>query len=211
MTETCPLTAFGLITDIQYADTPDVLTAYGAYRYYRNGLNLVKNAVSCWQTYEKINNTKLKFILQLGDLIDGKAKSDPHTAMNKVLSELENHFSTEELRSSTDSKLLHIWGNHEMYNFKRDLLIKTPLYTRGHLMRDDHGNKANYYSLDLTEKLALICLDYYEYSVIGHEDDDIHFIKAMQLIKSHNKNENLNDSSNLPDDLVHMCAYNGGN
>ena len=33
-------------------------------------------AVLNWKKYEKDNNTSIKFIIQLGDLIDGKAKEN---------------------------------------------------------------------------------------------------------------------------------------
>jgi hypothetical protein len=66
---------------------------------------LVKEAVKDWRT-----NHNLKFLIQLGDLIDGKSKpiNDSARAVNIVLSELKNSF-----QESTTKEILHIWGNHE--------------------------------------------------------------------------------------------------
>jgi hypothetical protein len=203
-----PMVAFGLLTDVQYADTDDFITIYGSHRFYRNSLNQVRKAVDSWRAYELQTNTKLSFILQLGDLIDGKAKSNPHQAIGHVLGELERQFSDSKQNSN---RLLHIWGNHEMYNFKREILVNTPLFTRRSLNQtDNHSDRANYYTYDISPRLVLICLDYYELSVIGNEADSQHYIEAMDLLKSVNKNSNLNDSSDLPDGMHHMVAYNGG-
>ncbi len=203
-----PKVSFGILTDVQYADTDDVETIYGSHRYYRNSLNQVKKAVDSWQTYERETNTKLSFVLQLGDLIDGKAKSNPEEAVKQVLDELNKQFPVLE---NDSEKILHIWGNHEMYNFKRKNLAKTSLFTRRILKQTENLTEAaNYYTYDINPDLVLICLDYYELSVIGHDPDNQHYIKAMNILKSVNKNSNLNDCSDLPEELIHMVAYNGG-
>ena len=74
-------------------------------RYYRNSINLVKEAVKDWRS-----NHDLKFVIQLGDLIDGKSNAinDSARALDVVLTELKNSF-----RESNTEEILHIWGNHE--------------------------------------------------------------------------------------------------
>ena len=205
-----PLLTFGILTDIQYADVDDGASNKGKKRYYRQSLDKVKNAVISWKNYEKNNDQKIAFILQLGDLIDGKSKNNSYNAMNTVLNELNQCFSHEDLSKSVQPKLLHTWGNHEMYNFKRNELIKTPLYTRRDLNQTIPDVNANYYTFDITDNLILINLDFYELSVIGYDIDHEYYIEALKLIEFYNKNSNLNDGSNLPDDKIHHVAYNGG-
>ena len=111
-----PKVVFGLVTDIQYANCKDRLTKDGIRkRYYRNSLNLLQNAVDCWQNFEEANHIKLKFILQLGDLIDGQAGelNESHESMNKVLRILNGKTNG----ITHEPILLHVWGNHDLYNF----------------------------------------------------------------------------------------------
>ena len=66
-----PLVTFGLLTDVQYADIDDGMSYdKKRHRYYRNSLNLVKEAVRTWKQQEIDNSIKLKFLIQLGDIID---------------------------------------------------------------------------------------------------------------------------------------------
>lgn len=135
-----PLATFGLLSDVQYADADDTVRGtFKCMRYYRNSLNLVKEAVRNWQTYSKTTGNQFKFILQLGDLIDGKCKkiNDSHRSMNLILDELNELFKDESsVDASHDSasdkqspRVLNIWGNHEFYNFSRQELLKSPLNT----------------------------------------------------------------------------------
>ena len=58
-----PCVTFGILTDIQYADIEDGIN-YVNRRYYRNSLNLVKDAIAKWT-----EASNFKFIIQLGDFI----------------------------------------------------------------------------------------------------------------------------------------------
>lgn len=138
-----PLVTFALLTDIQYANVDDGLRYdKKKMRYYRNSLNLVKEAVENWQNYCSKNNRNIKFLIQLGDLIDGKCKdiNDSLPAMDKVLNELNmlylNGQSTNNAAVDKDTGfplILHIWGNHEMYNFLRKDLLNLPLNSAKYL------------------------------------------------------------------------------
>jgi len=57
-----PCVSFGLLTDIQHADIEDG-TNYVNTRYYRNSLNLIRNAASEWS-----HLPNFKFIIQLGNI-----------------------------------------------------------------------------------------------------------------------------------------------
>lgn len=90
-----PLVTFGLLTDVQYADVEDGWSYdKKRQRFYRNSLNLVKEAVRNWKEHEINFNTKFKFIIQLGDIIDAKSKSinDAESAMQRVINELNKLF-----------------------------------------------------------------------------------------------------------------------
>ena len=70
-----PLVTFGILTDVQYVDVEDGMSYDKTrHRYYRNSLKLVKEAILNWKKHEIENECKFKFLIQLGDLIDLKAK-----------------------------------------------------------------------------------------------------------------------------------------
>lgn len=196
---------FGLITDIQYAECEDGMTwDKKRVRYYENSLNLVAKAFDYWKDIELKTNQKLKFIIQLGDLLDLKAKQSnlgSIESMNRVLSKL-NEYKVD---------LLHIWGNHEFYNFNRSDLVELPLNTARYLNQNIETN-ANYYSYELTDNLTMICLDFYDLAVIGYENDPTNdlYLKCLNLLKQYNKNENLNKDEGLLPGYLHYLAFNGG-
>jgi manganese-dependent ADP-ribose/CDP-alcohol diphosphatase len=208
-TNLLPKAAFGVITDIQYANIGDG-TNYDKtkVRYYRNGLNLLRDAVKTWKKYETDNNTKLKCVIHLGDLVDGKSRAinDSEPAMHKTLSEFKEIATSDE--SKDKARLLHIWGNHEFYNFKRNQLVDNPLNTARSLKQNMNTN-ANYYFFDVTDNLRLICLDFYEFSAIGFDETDEIYQQAISLLKHHNKNEDLNSAAGLRGNAMRFSKFNG--
>ena len=68
---------------------------------------------------------KVKFIAQLGDIVDSKAKKN-----NSSNTDCENVL--EQLRQSSAEYLVNIIGNHELYNFKRQ-----DLQTKLQVAKDD--------------------------------------------------------------------------
>lgn len=197
-----PLAVFGILADVQYANTEDGIS-HGVPRYYRNSLELVGNAVQAWKAYEEEDeDNEMKFILQLGDLLDGKTAKieEPLVALDRVLACFQH----------MRSKLLHIWGNHEFYNFERNVLINTPLNS-ARVYNPSNEHKANYYTYPVTDKLLLICLDFYVYSVLGHPVEDENYKEAMSFLQDHNKNANLNDGTGLSKEHSNKVAWNGGN
>lgn len=193
-----PQAVFGLLTDIQYADMDNGLNYDKTKtRFYRGGLNLVREAVADWSRYENDTGHKIKFVIQLGDLIDGKCLKSPTdsiTSMHRVLDELKRF------------NVFHIWGNHEFYNFKRKDLISLPLNTGRWL---EQNVKANYYYYDVTDRLRLICLDYYEFSALGFDEDDEIYQQAIALLKQHNHNEDLNSAEGLRGAAQRYSKFNG--
>lgn len=125
----------------------------------------------------------------------------------KVMTELEKLFPADE-NPNNEIRLLHIWGNHEMYNFQRDSLANHVLNTSLALKQNGVPN-TNCYTYDVTDKLRMICLDFYRQSILGYEETDENYIKALALIKSHNKNEDLNQSVGLRGHALRFSKFNG--
>lgn len=199
-----PLITFGILTDIQYCDIDDCENEITKkMRYYRNSLDLIGKAIVDWKQMELDENINFKFILQLGDLIDGKCKlkNESVKSMDLVLNELNKMFS-----KTDDKNVLSVWGNHEMYNFSRTYLSKTKLNTAKLFNNENNGN---YYSVDLTDKIKLVCLDLYEYSALGYKSNNPVYKKALNTLRSHNKNKNLNSSLGLDKNLACFCLFNG--
>merc|ERR1712127_330141 len=162
-----PVACFGVLTDVQYADVDDddqdseaeeknidgditqisettTKKKKKQKKYYRNSLNLVREAVRNWRQYEKQlqkieekddDSTRLKFIIQLGDLVDRKARERAHEAQTKCIEELNKMFDDEKKKEEEKEeknehpKLFHIWGNHDMENFKRKDLLDSDVNT----------------------------------------------------------------------------------
>ena len=186
-----PICTFGLITDIQYADSDNALNyRKDKMRYYRNSLNLVREAVKTW--HENLNENKFKFVIQLGDIIDGKAEPYHEKAVSAVLDELKSDFKN----LIEDFNLFHIWGNHEFYNFKRKEIIQTELNS-ARLLNPRVCEAANYYLIDLTDDLKIICLDYYDFAAIGHEEDSDINKKAVNFLRQYNMNNDLNKNEGM--------------
>lgn len=203
------LAMFGLITDIQYADIKDGSSYDGIrLRLYRSSLERTKRAVAHWKQLEEETGRKVQFMLQLGDIIDGNCVplGKSSEALDLVLNELVKLFPHE-----PHKKLLHLWGNHEMYNFRRDQLVNMPLNTArnlGHMSETIHS-KANYYTYDVTSRLRLICLDFYVRSALGRDKSDPVHQQVVELLREHNKNDDLNSPDNLSDADSKYLLFNG--
>lgn len=145
-TRQAPIAKFAILTDVQYADVDDAMSFDKKMRYYRNSVNLVREAVETWRK-ESSNDDDLsfKFLIQLGDLIDGKCvpMGDSTRAMNLIIDELKALYRDCEPPaddSSVDRRVLHVWGNHEFYNFTRKQLVNTPLNTARDLNQNQGFN-----------------------------------------------------------------------
>jgi hypothetical protein len=103
-----PLLTFGIIADVQYGDINDEIV-YGRMRYYRDSFKSVRRIIRDWQVYEQSpQNTKVEFIVQLGDLIEGfrvKGKTEKKLNIVKVLSELERLYPEHDFAREYDFKL----------------------------------------------------------------------------------------------------------
>ncbi|CAF0990640.1 unnamed protein product, partial [Brachionus calyciflorus] len=169
------ITSIGLFSDVQYADVEDGMCHHKINtRYYRNSLNMLKKILEQFKKHEQTTCKSLKCLVQLGDLIDGKCKLDNSSkkCLNKCLDELNNMVSNE-------TSLLHIWGNHEFYNFLRKDLLESKLNT-SKILDSKTQSTSNDYVFNISENLDLICLDFYEFSIIGYEGNEKIYLDAHE-------------------------------
>uniref|UniRef100_A0A8C5QZ90 Manganese-dependent ADP-ribose/CDP-alcohol diphosphatase n=1 Tax=Leptobrachium leishanense TaxID=445787 RepID=A0A8C5QZ90_9ANUR len=139
-----PHFTFGVIADVQYADSPDRLSGWKVMRYYRQSLLHLREAIAEW----KKEDFQPKFVFQLGDFIDGCNfhLCESIHSLQVVLKEIEN----------IDVPFHHIWGNHDLLNFNRDYLKETALNSWS---LADRGHE----ELDLVTAKSSDCTDYYAY------------------------------------------------
>ncbi|XP_067860428.1 manganese-dependent ADP-ribose/CDP-alcohol diphosphatase-like isoform X2 [Heptranchias perlo] len=206
---------FGVIADIQYANIENGFNYAGTReRYYRNSLRLLRGAIKEWNE----ETTAPKFILQLGDIIDGcnsqlKSSDD---ALQAVIHEFANCMSP----------VHHIWGNHEFYNFDRELLLKSALNSK-HLGNDRTSDNTDSCSIKTNlgpadpeafygyhfspcPKFRFILTDAYDLSILGRKKTSKKHHDSMQILKSNNENENLNSPIGLAGLNLRFVGFNGG-
>ncbi|XP_005721971.1 manganese-dependent ADP-ribose/CDP-alcohol diphosphatase [Pundamilia nyererei] len=197
------LFTFGVIADIQYADIDDGYNyTRTRRRYYRSGLQLLRNARKSWSE----SAVKPAFILQLGDIIDGfnKPKDASERALDTVLREL----------SSCPAEVYHVWGNHEFYNFSRSALLRSKLNSTLHTDRSmstaPAGSGIYAYSFSPFPGFTFVVLDAYDVSLLGREKASEQYVDAMNLIKQYNKNEDLNCPPAFNNLTQRFTMFNGG-
>jgi manganese-dependent ADP-ribose/CDP-alcohol diphosphatase len=203
-----PIASFGVITDIQYADVDDGASYNGKrIRHYRNSLNLTTEAINNWIIYESEQNKKLEFVIQLGDLVDFRTQNSKDINADQARDLIYNQFSRL-FPNDLNRKLLHIWGNHEMYNWKRSDLLENKMNTARQMGQQMNAN-GNYFTIGITSKLKMICLDFYEFSAIGYNEDDQTYKEAIEILLKHNKNDDLNSPIGLRGHAQRFTKYNG--
>ena len=207
-----PLVSFGLIADVQYADHPVVFKT--GERFYRNSLNLLSDAVENWRS----SKFEIKFIMLMGDLIDGwinKRLNQTDLALNLCLSKLESLFPRHDFsldysfKSKSTPKILSLWGNHEVYAFGREYLANSRLAT-AKMLKQAHETTANYFIFDLTERLRLISLDSYDLSPLGHGDTGEEYEKAMKVVIDKETIYNSSKNELERDYLLRYRYHDGG-
>ena len=102
-------------------------------------------------------------------------------------------------------KLLHCWGNHDIYLFERSFMFNSPLHTAA--MLDPRGPAAttasNYYRVDLTAKVSLIALDLFEYAVLERGDHAKRNASALYIAKVIQFSSLVFESATK----VHKCTF----
>jgi len=197
-----PILTFGVIADVQYADCDDGTDfSKTRQRFYRNSLNLLKNAVNSW----KSSTDPISFILQLGDLIDGKNKQGGEIVGKRALTTALRPFNSLHL------PVYHVIGNHELYNMTRSFYLTSPLNSALSLRIEPNLNTLTYTFLP-HPKLRIVALDTYDVGILGYEDnqEDSKFKAALSMLQEKNNNTDFNDHSGLEGLERRWVAYNGG-
>ena len=197
---------FGIVTDVQYADSEDGTDFSGTrIRYYRNSLNLLKNAINDW----KQQTDRVAFVLQLGDLIDGKNNKGGEESSHRALTSALNPF-----QSLKSTPTYHTIGNHDLYNFQRSFFLESSIMNPSLSLsiETSPSSKHLYYTFLPHPKLRIVNLDTYEISLLGYGDspDDPNFLLAQAWFREHNGRENVNDVDGLEGLERRWAAYNGG-
>ncbi|XP_051523228.1 manganese-dependent ADP-ribose/CDP-alcohol diphosphatase isoform X1 [Myxocyprinus asiaticus] len=178
-----PVFTFGIIADIQYADIDDGLNFLRTRRrYYRNSLQLLRNAIQSWNE----EHVKPGFILQLGDIIDGYNKN--YEASDRALETVVSEFNNSSI------EVHHVWGNHEFYNFSRKTLFASPVNSGAPAETGSSliGDGIYAYHFSPAPKFRFVVLDAYDTSIIGRDPSSEKYNTSMKLLKEHNTNPDLN-------------------
>ncbi|XP_035214887.1 manganese-dependent ADP-ribose/CDP-alcohol diphosphatase-like isoform X2 [Stegodyphus dumicola] len=182
-----PLVTFGVLTDVQYADCDDRPAAYdpSKVRFYRGSLSQVDQAFKHWNN----SHLKVKFVLQLGDIIDGLNHSlgGSYTALQNTLEHFERHSSI---------PTFHTVGNHELYNFNRNELAQLfyesvmKINIPPEVFCPYKPQKENlelvapilYYKFCPVKSLKCISLDCFDISVLGYDTHHPSYKEASAIL-----------------------------
>jgi manganese-dependent ADP-ribose/CDP-alcohol diphosphatase len=190
------LLSLGVISDIQYADVDDAYNYEQCrMRYYRQALDHTKDAIRTWK------HSQVNFAVQLGDLIDARTRvtQSSERTLTTVLNEI----------NELGKPVYHVIGNHELYCFQRKYLEDSSLNSRRQFASSAAGDKV-YYTFSPFDKFRIIVLDTFDISMLGVEKNSCDYSTAETLIRSKNKNDDLNNYENLPDKYSHYAMFNGG-
>ncbi|PIK45455.1 putative manganese-dependent ADP-ribose/CDP-alcohol diphosphatase [Apostichopus japonicus] len=219
------LFSFGLIADVQYADVDDRYNfTKTRMRYYRNALNLLREAVSSW----KESREEVNFVVQLGDLIDGfnseKGQAESVAASRLLFSELEN----------CAVPVHSVIGNHEFYNFNHKGLFECGYFSGYELSKRGNGyikfsaksqsvsnqphetlgvpssGYPSFYHFSPCDGFRVLFLDTYDLSVLGYDTESEVYKESVKILRSVNKNQQWNSPENLANHEKHFVAFNGG-
>ncbi len=228
-----PIYTFGVLADIQYAPIPDGHSHSGNRRYYQHAKEAARHAAIHFQ------EEKVQCVVNLGDIVDGKCadvekwggtideekKSDGgssscssssvgHEAIDDVL---------EALGSYNEGRILHTYGNHELYNLSRLELGKK--LSIPFVLEPTNNELVGYYDHVLHEpqrhhdddinpwKLRFVVLDSYDICLLDRCAKTSLKRKAAHEILS-KYNPNYPEQENSPEGLEGLSrrfvAFNGG-
>lgn len=224
-----PLLKIGVIADIQYAPIPDGHSYNGKPRYYRHSLVAARHAAH----HFKRENVDL--VVNLGDIIDGKCqaveehwKRESTNGADEQLHDMMMHLNlleryqqgdpghcavddVMEALSVYEGRILHTYGNHELYNLSREDIgekLKIPF------VREDCGDLVGYYAHDTPcGSVKFVILDSYDIAMMQRcPQKSIKRKKAEQILQENNPN--FPHLENSPEGLrgiqKRFVAFNGG-
>ena len=198
-----PILTMGLLADIQYAPIDDGHSYSGTPRYYRNALQVTRHAAQHFQ------DAPVDLCVHLGDICDGKCAQDLQ-AVDDVL---------EALAVYQHGPMLHIYGNHCLYNMDRPTL-QTKLGIP--FVQEPCGDWVGYYARTLTTNnnnpqhvWRGIVLDSYDVALLQRCPKNSSKRKqAVEVLQRHNSANYENGDENSPEGLEgvqqRFVAFNGG-
>ncbi len=155
----------GLIADVQFADIDDAWDFHRSFkRQYRATKRALHNAVSTWR------NANIDLVVDLGDAIDGCKNSTKSMGINALLQIMD-----EWNQLPKHIPILHLIGNHELYQFTRDELRNGVAKTGFHCIPPsiisnavDNCNSFYYsFLMSVDSPWRVVVLDPYEISVMS--------------------------------------------
>ncbi|WCJ36152.1 Manganese-dependent ADP-ribose/CDP-alcohol diphosphatase [Euphorbia peplus] len=182
-----PLFSFGVISDVQYADVPDGYSFIGIPRYYRHSIHVLERAVDKWN-----NHGKLEFVINFGDIVDGKC---PHNESLNAVKKVINNFE------SFNGPVYHLIGNHCLYNLPRKELLP--------LLKISGPGGLAYYDFSPAPEYRIIVLDGYDISAIGWPQDHPKTLEALEFLTKKNPNSDKNSPEGLVGLERRFLMFNG--
>ncbi|RLN67364.1 hypothetical protein BBJ28_00022309 [Nothophytophthora sp. Chile5] len=207
-----PLVTFGMVADVQYADVEDGWDFHHiSQRFYRNALPQLEATVAEWlRVAETDATTKLRFAVNLGDLIDGKNR--PAATSRQALDRTKKVWTPFQ---TAVGPVHHLVGNHELYNFsateiQRQLLWQPTESADGDVPMEDTTARS-YYDFTVPEapRFRFVVLDCYGLSILGRDKSDPVYQEAHALLRRVNPNKNLNSPTDLIKEQRRFVAFNG--
>lgn len=194
-----PLSTIGLLADIQYAPVDDGFSYSGNARFYRHALDVAREAAQNFQ------ECAVDLVVNLGDTVDGKCVSeagqDGAGALDQVLEALSTYHN---------GPILHVYGNHCLYNANRNELqtkMQIPMATFG----NDELVGA-YSHLVAGTNLRLVVLDSYDVCLLQRTDATTR-ANAQAILAQHNGANVKAGNPNSPEGLNGLerrfVAFNG--
>ena len=202
-----PLLSFGVIADVQYADADDAWDWTGKrQRHYRNSLAVLRKAVASWSAASSSSSSSsssspIRFIAQLGDLIDGKNSTSAELSAAGVTAATALADVRQVMDECAVKDWIHCIGNHELYNFDRGNLPSSGLFT---FAAQRSAPEASFsFMVPTTEPLGLrfVVLDPFEIGVLGNEPGSYGHQAALEHLSRTNPNDLNSPGSNWLADL----------
>ncbi|PKI38644.1 manganese-dependent ADP-ribose/CDP-alcohol diphosphatase [Punica granatum] len=182
-----PLFSFGVISDVQYADIPDGRSFLGVPRYYRHSILVLQRAVKQWNDLNK-----LRFAINLGDIVDGFCPKDQSLdSVKKMVAEFEKF----------NGPVYHMIGNHCLYNLPRSKLLP--------LLKIPSNEGCAYYDFSPSPEYRFVVLDGYDVSAIGWPHDHPKTLQAQQFLQEKNPNTDKNSPNGLDGLERRFLMFNG--
>jgi len=239
---TTPVYTFGLLTDIQHAPIPDGHSFTGNARYYRHAMEAAAFAARHFQ------EEGVDCVVNMGDIIDGKCADVGRWGgdVDCIIDEVETNSDGDKISVGHDAidnvlqslsaysgRILHTYGNHELYNLSRERLkeklgIPFTMEETGDLvgyytyLLENRSNNNNQKNEDVEQspsssssfmKLRALVLDTYDLCLLDRCPDSSHKRHRAHEILSAN-NHNYPHEENSPEGLEGVAnrfvAFNGG-